>query len=408
MCTRQSNRALSQSPLEQAAIQASIDNSKPKATLRRHLWELPVNAHCPVIGLCLPLSLLRRLVNKGLGGKALAEDYDLHVGAVAECKSRNRVSVLLEDALDQRYCVMLHKFKGARTGAAVAQLWQAARGGDDMAGAFWAALTHPTSDHAQQDALLREVHMLHHHACAAPRTSPAQAAKLSEALALGERQAQQLLDKARELEAANALLAQLRAELVGRDAVIERCQKQLRVQAAAMPDLEARLRLKDKLQFAEEREKERQAQLVELRRELAEAKLQLSTVGVPAIEASDEAFDKAFEAQAAPPSVRLDDKTVLCVGGRNRSVASYRGMTEQTGAHFAHHDGGIEDSAALLDASLAAADLVICQTGCISHSAYWRVKNHCKRTGKQCVFVDNPSASSFSFGLQRIAVSVEG
>ena len=52
-----------------------------------------------------------------------------------------------------------------------------------------------------------------------------------------------------------------------------------------------------------------------------------------------------------------------------------------------------------LDASLAAADLVICQAGCISHSAYWLVKDHCKRTGKRCVYVDKPSASAFERGL---------
>jgi len=45
-----------------------------------------------------------------------------------------------------------------------------------------------------------------------------------------------------------------------------------------------------------------------------------------------------------------------------------------------------------LEASLAAADLVICQTGCLSHGAYWRVKNHCKRTGKTCVLVTEPEA----------------
>ena len=48
---------------------------------------------------------------------------------------------------------------------------------------------------------------------------------------------------------------------------------------------------------------------------------------------------------------------------------------------------------------LAAADLVICQAGCISHSAYWLVKDHCKRTGKRCVYVDKPSASAFARGL---------
>ena len=57
----------------------------------------------------------------------------------------------------------------------------------------------------------------------------------------------------------------------------------------------------------------------------------------------------------------------------------------------------------LLDTSLAAADLVICQTGCISHQAYWRMKDFCKLTGKRCLFVDNPSTSSFSVCLRRAA-----
>ncbi len=45
-----------------------------------------------------------------------------------------------------------------------------------------------------------------------------------------------------------------------------------------------------------------------------------------------------------------------------------------------------------LEASLVAADLVICQTGCLSHGAYWRVQANCKRTGKACVLVEQPEA----------------
>jgi hypothetical protein len=80
-------------------------------------------------------------------------------------------------------------------------------------------------------------------------------------------------------------------------------------------------------------------------------------------------------------------------------VPAYRQLLEQEGARFLHHDGGEEDNAARLDHTLAAADLVICQTGCISHDAYWRVKDHCKRTGKPCLFVDNPSRSSLQRAL---------
>lgn len=105
-----------------------------------------------------------------------------------------------------------------------------------------------------------------------------------------------------------------------------------------------------------------------------------------------------------PVTVYLRHQTVLCVGGRTGSVASYRDVIERVGGRFAHHDGGLQDASGVLDTSLAAADLVICQTGCISHNAYWRVKDFCKRTGKRCVFVDNPSTSSLVRTLGQMAV----
>ena len=43
-----------------------------------------------------------------------------------------------------------------------------------------------------------------------------------------------------------------------------------------------------------------------------------------------------------------------------------------------------------LETSLRAADLVICQTGCLSHGDYWRVHDHCRRSGKLCMLVDQP------------------
>lgn len=51
-----------------------------------------------------------------------------------------------------------------------------------------------------------------------------------------------------------------------------------------------------------------------------------------------------------------------------------------------------------LEASAAAADLVICQTGCVSHGDYWRVQDHCRRTGKTCVLVESVAAAQ---GMQQ-------
>ncbi|GGY14835.1 DUF2325 domain-containing protein [Massilia dura] len=70
---------------------------------------------------------------------------------------------------------------------------------------------------------------------------------------------------------------------------------------------------------------------------------------------------------------------------RDRQPAPQRAGTSTAPASPADDFAGLE-------ADLAAADLVICQTGCMSHGAYWRVQDHCKRTGKACVLVENADA----------------
>ena len=44
----------------------------------------------------------------------------------------------------------------------------------------------------------------------------------------------------------------------------------------------------------------------------------------------------------------------------------------------------------------ATAEWVICQAGCLSHDAYWRVQDHCRRTGQACLLVDAPQAAHWA------------
>lgn len=137
---------------------------------RRRLWDLPHPCHCPVVGVCIPLTTLRNLVNKALGGKAMAGDYEVHVGAVAECTTRNRVSEILQKDLEARHARSVQAFRGAKHTKAVADLWaQAVRSGGDVPAAFWATLTHPRCDEVLQEVVLRDMHMLQHQAGAAIR-----------------------------------------------------------------------------------------------------------------------------------------------------------------------------------------------------------------------------------------------
>ncbi|CAB3632990.1 MAG: DUF2325 domain-containing protein [Achromobacter pulmonis] len=122
-----------------------------------------------------------------------------------------------------------------------------------------------------------------------------------------------------------------------------------------------------------------------------------------AAQARERSRDRAVE-PPAPAAViaatALREKSVLCVGEDAMALMLTRKVVEMAGGRYLGHCGGENADAETLEASLVAADLVICQTGCVSHGAYWRVKDHCTRTGKQCVLVDKPEALT-ALGLAR-------
>lgn len=386
-------------------------NTVPASTgsRRRRLWDLPHQCHCPVVGVCLALHTLRSLVNKALGAKAMADDYEVHVGAVAECTQRNRLSELLHKELETRCARTIQAFKAAKTTQAVADLWAQAVLKGDVSGAFWAALTHPRCDEALQEAILREMHMLQHQAGAAVRIDAARFHDLIRengvlARELGkaqERCTRLMAEKSADIEQLGARLIQQRAVVIQKDTRIACLSEDLENLKASLPEYENASRWQKKLEQLSARHAELEAQNAHLRQQLGQAQRSLS-LREQEDAAKPASAQRPEPAQPSPAAFELQHRTVLCVGGRNGNVANYRNVIEKAGGRFAHHDGGLENNPGALDSSLAAADLVICQTGCISHNAYWRVKDFCKRTGKQCVFVESPSTSSLTRSLQQI------
>ncbi|SEK55726.1 hypothetical protein SAMN05216359_102192 [Roseateles sp. YR242] len=380
-----------------------------RGSRRRRLWELPTQALCPVIGVCLPMQVLRRRLGKVLGGQAQGNDYELHCGAINECNHRSSVSEALQKELDQRYTVALRQSAQHKTPEALARWWEAAQSGNDVAGALWGALTHARCDAALQERVLRDIHMLQHQVGAANRADLQRMDELEDENAvLGRELAQAqsrstrlLAERAQQLESSQAECLRLRGELMGRDTLVAGLREELQQLEESIPGLRHRHEQARQLQHQQDRihqlertllaaqqmaERE-QRRAVDVQRQLDAAEAQLAQQQAAAVP----------EPEPALPS--LDERSVLCVGGRPAVVPIYRQLIERTGGRFLHHDGGEEDAVAKLDASLAAADLVICQTGCISHDAYWRVKDHCKRHGKKCVYIESPSASGMRRAL---------
>lgn len=118
-----------------------------------------------------------------------------------------------------------------------------------------------------------------------------------------------------------------------------------------------------------------QAEVMRLRGRLIERDSRLWLARQPA--AGAPAPEGRLLRQARQLKARLVSMIRTRLGGRPRSLA-----------HREVEASPLQD----LSRSLAAAELVICQTGCLSHKDYWRVRNACRRTGKTCVLVTDPEA----------------
>jgi len=366
---------------------------------RRRLWELGSHAHCPVIGVCVPLERVRALAKKLLVLQGDEDDYTLHCSLVTAAARRNAVAEALQKDLEQRFALDLRSAARARCRDTLMAWWRTrASQGEGIAGALWATLTHARCDDWLEMRVLGQVHMLQHQVGAAQRVDMARHRELAtehRALARDYAEVQQRvtawsLERAREQQAWDRERMQQRAALIALQTQLAQTQEQLQQWQAARPDLPEREQLRERL--AEQIERN-QAMQREVTRLASRAPVTAEVLPVPA------------EPDLPTLPVKLERRVVLCVGGRGGSVPQYRQAVEGCGAQFLHHDGGCEHKPAQLEPQLAAADLVICQTGCISHDAYWRVKDHCKRHHKRCVFVETPSRTAFERALAQAAAS---
>lgn len=178
-------------------------------------------------------------------------------------------------------------------------------------------------------------------------------------------------------------IMRLRAEVMVRDTALAYAREDLSKLQATIPGLSTRLTLARRVET-----------LTQHVQELLRERLGLQGKVQPVEEVTS---------RDAAMLIDLREKSVLCIGQDEPATIIAQQAIEKAGGHFLHHDGRdvVDDTA--LEASLTAADMVICQTGCVSHDAYWRVQDHCKRTGKQCVLVEQPQAMHFVRSLSEVS-----
>ena len=370
---------------------------------RRKLWEISHKFHCPIIGVCFCAADLRTLMSRVMHFPADTSDYVLHTTAVGACEDRSQLAELLQKNLEKRFQLTIRRFAAARTGDALRALWQeVTRSGHELPAALWSSWTHPACDARLEQEIHGDIHMIQHQIGSGTRADlnamkalRAVNAQLRRQLDAAHSANQTMRDeKSRATKALGQRVIELRAELAGKEAWGARLSSELDTLRQTLPDLRDRQALARRVEEAETRAASMaasaaalEAEVVRLRRRLSPAEGNSPAPGLGNV--PDSPVDRE-------DPVRLTGKCVLCVGGRAGTVDAYRQMIELRGGRFLHHDGGLEESLHRIDSALAAADLVICQAGCISHNAYWRVKEQCKRSGKQCLYMKSAGVSGLS------------
>lgn len=396
-------------PLAFLIAEAFDNDPRPASDLvasrrRKKLWELPQHWLCSLLGTSLPVDEIRRLAQRAGIDESSMSDYVLHGQVVNACGHRSEIADLIQRRLEHRFANVVARFAKARGIDALLDLWQEALASGDVGGALWAASSHPDIDEEEGSVIYGDVHMLSHQISQPAKADPARLAALELAnTKLRDKLAalRQKVDSAAQ-ERAIADLNRRLAEAERRAATHLRQKQELADSNAALEQRVATLSLtiqELEVQSAASAS-ESAAEMVQLRGELAATANALATTlalcDAPA-QPNDAGRDESSGCAA------LAGRSVLCVGGRTGLIDQYRRVVESRGARFIHHDGGQEESMHRIDAILAGADIVLCQSSCVSHSAYWRLKDACKRRKLPCVFLKSTGITSFARSLESFA-----
>lgn len=411
------------SPAQECMSSAAASPSVRRERL--HVWEMPSMFHCSVLGTCLSLSELQAIARRARHGVLPgATAYEVHVHFVKALATCNSLSKLVDKALEKRYSLAARALRRAQSERELEALWKDTLDHGDIAGAYWAAMSHPLATEALHWRLFGEIHMLSHLLGASRQSDLCRLHKLE--LTCSEldsqlglvKQQQRAVRKQRDKLAQDFSDKQLEAERLGRRLVLAedraaaaRALDGVGMLEARAAELQAELdrsraradladarvaetcRWLDQAREAAAAASDRLNQLLE-ENEALEAELRENVRGV--LEASGVSADAAEQQ-------RLDGRRILYVGGRSHLVPYYRVLVERRGAEFLHHDGGVEESLDALTRGLTTVDAVVCPMDCVSHAACIKVKQACKRLGKQFIPLRSSGLSSFARGIRNVA-----
>jgi hypothetical protein len=372
---------------------------------RFRIWELEAGTHCSVIGTCLGLEDLHRLIRKASATIAPdADDHDIHGYFVTQSARRSVVSKLIHKALDRKYAPQLARFRSA-TPDEMSALWRQALTNGDVAGAYWALMTHKAAPRTMRIRAYNEIHMLSHLMGKSSRDDIKRIRQVEAAHAEVARRLEQVRARAdAAVRARDARIRTLEAQLAAATTTVARpataapaAGRRLEAQIDRLSARFATLERRVKVERARARGAERQLSLLADGRN-RQAKAPIQTPPRSSLVAPGTAHGGAGQT--------LVGQAVLYVGGYRDATPRLRAHVQERGGTFLYHDGGIEMQTTRLAGLVSQANAVVCPIACVSHDACLHLKRLCKRHDKRLILLRSAGLSGFVSALDEIGHAV--
>ena len=387
-----------------------INSAKHQRLSKRYkLWQLPTYTHCPVIGTCLTLDELVKVVRQTGLLVEQGSDYYLHSSLVQLADQNVPPSRRIQKILDSKYSRWIKSYGALTTDAERKKFWHDAVKTGQVPGAFWAVISHTHSPASLVDLALGDVHMLSHLQGALNRADLQYMAKLEqEVCTLRDKLERQQIQHQKSQQQSNRLVT-------AQEKALQSLRQQIR------PDENGPSNVQKELESVR-----RKYHLVARQKDWALKQLQQRLTNIKRLEARQEALvdqllETTQERDALESTVEnllqpgrsedehnrtarlfdLNGRKLAYVGGRTALFPRLKSFVEAHNGQFYCHDGGIEDSHPELSQCLSKADMVFCPIDCVSHNACLQVKKYCKRNSKRFIPLRSASLATFTYQLKQ-------
>lgn len=381
----------------------STPDEQPRSRLQ--IWQMPANLRCAVIGTCLDIPQLKRVLRRFQSETAAYElnsDYRIHSYFVSISSSKNPISQHLNKTLNRLYESTVRNTRSIKTEHALLSQWQNIDTSDvkTIAGYFWALLTNKHATEALRDEIYGDVHMISHIAGQENRNGVRLLRESHQHLASENKKQQRLLEqKNRKITDLNDQMRTLRQQLA---------QSQIKARDKKKPLNQVNDEVGQQRKIRQQQQlihslKSRLNKAHTTTAQTATAKNHFDT-SVNALTDNTQLSGKPCHGECTNcQKTGLCGKKILYVGGFSRHRKKFQQITESIGGQFFYHDGGKQQSEHQLDNLVKKADAVFCPVDCVSHSAIGRIKSLVKSHCKDCIYLKSASLSSFKNEVNRYA-----